>query len=563
MKRLLAIGIILLFIGMSISSSTGLNLVKKSSISLNGKTLYVGGSGPNNYTKIQDAIDDASDGDTVFVYNDSSPYFENIVFTLKDNITLIGEDKKTTIIDGNFVYPKNGILVRCSNYINISGFTITKAWKHGILIENGWEGNTSNWNRVTNCIIQNNGWTGVYLERNGVSKLTRYNQIEDCDINNNDDSGIWIVQAESNLFKGNNISSNQDGIQLYSSSNNIIANNSIFSNRGGIGILLWYSNDNTITCNNISNNEEGIGFWESSCNAIKDNNIILNEYDGISLIFFSNDVIITNNNILNNGYAGIYFHDSSNPTINGNNIQNNSAYGIELRYSNDTIITDNNIILNNWGGIRIRFSSRNNITGNNITSNNGEGILLDSSNHNLIFHNNLINNNPNAYDECSNIWDNGYPSGGNFWNDYNGPDIFKGPNQDIPGSDGIGDIPYNISGGMNQDRYPLVSFEMEPPQIYLIKPVKGHIYLKNKKVLSFFTTIIIGKIDIIINAIDNQSGINKIELYINNELKTISNKNTLYWTWKNKVFFRYEIKTVVYDNRGNNATKTLKVWKFL
>jgi len=35
----------------------------------NGNTLYVGGSGPNNYTKIQDAIDNASNGDTVFVYS--------------------------------------------------------------------------------------------------------------------------------------------------------------------------------------------------------------------------------------------------------------------------------------------------------------------------------------------------------------------------------------------------------------------------------------------------------------------------------------------------------------
>jgi len=41
-----------------------------------GSTLYVGGSGPNNYTSIQDAINDASDGDTIYVYDDSSPYHE-------------------------------------------------------------------------------------------------------------------------------------------------------------------------------------------------------------------------------------------------------------------------------------------------------------------------------------------------------------------------------------------------------------------------------------------------------------------------------------------------------
>jgi hypothetical protein len=40
--------------------------------------LYVGGTGEGNYSRIQDAIDDAVDGDTVFVYDDSSPYYEHI-----------------------------------------------------------------------------------------------------------------------------------------------------------------------------------------------------------------------------------------------------------------------------------------------------------------------------------------------------------------------------------------------------------------------------------------------------------------------------------------------------
>ena len=58
---------------------------------------------------------------------------------------------------------------------------------------------------------------------------------------------------------------------------------------------------------------------------------------------------------------------------------------------------------------------------------------------------------------ASNTWDNGYPSGGNYWSDYTGNDSFSGPNQDLPGSDGIGDTPYNITGYTpnDQDRYPL------------------------------------------------------------------------------------------------------------
>ena len=66
-RKWLAVGIILLFIGTAIIPSSGQNIEKSSSAS-RGNWLYVGGSGPGNYTKIQDAIDNASDGDTLFVY---------------------------------------------------------------------------------------------------------------------------------------------------------------------------------------------------------------------------------------------------------------------------------------------------------------------------------------------------------------------------------------------------------------------------------------------------------------------------------------------------------------
>ena len=73
MKKLLAVAIIFLFFGMIIFPSSGIQIQNKTIIvsSNRGNTLYVGGNGSNNYTKIQDAIDDASDGDTVFVYDES------------------------------------------------------------------------------------------------------------------------------------------------------------------------------------------------------------------------------------------------------------------------------------------------------------------------------------------------------------------------------------------------------------------------------------------------------------------------------------------------------------
>lgn len=66
----------------------------------------------------------------------------------------------------------------------------------------------------------------------------------------------------------------------------------------------------------------------------------------------------------------------------------------------------------------------------------------------------------------STLWHMDYPSGGNYWSDYVGVDNYRGENQDQPGSDGMGDTPYYISGDNNRDRYPLISpWAPTPPVI--------------------------------------------------------------------------------------------------
>jgi hypothetical protein len=53
-------------------------------------------------------------------------------------------------------------------------------------------------------------------------------------------------------------------------------------------------------------------------------------------------------------------------------------------------------------------------------------------------------------------WDDGYPSGGNYWSDYRHTDMLSGPGQNLSGSDGIGDVSYIIDGD-NIDAYPLMA----------------------------------------------------------------------------------------------------------
>ena len=78
-RKCLAVGIILLFVGTCIIPAIAQESEKPSQSTSRGNWLYVGGSGPGNYSKIQDAINASSNGDTVFVYDDSSPYLENLI----------------------------------------------------------------------------------------------------------------------------------------------------------------------------------------------------------------------------------------------------------------------------------------------------------------------------------------------------------------------------------------------------------------------------------------------------------------------------------------------------
>jgi len=154
-------------------------------------------------------------------------------------------------------------------------------------------------------------------------------------------------------------------------------------------------------------------------------------------------------NKITNCDAGIVLHKTSNyNNISGNNIIANID-GIELvLYPTNNSISGNAIIANQGAGILLSSCSNNIVSGNYIANNNMYGIYLYGSSNNIIFHNNFINNTLQGYlyYSYSNIWDDSYPSGGNYWSDYAGVDA---------NGDGIGDTPYIIDAD-NRDRYPLV-----------------------------------------------------------------------------------------------------------
>jgi parallel beta-helix repeat protein len=130
--------------------------------------------------------------------------------------------------------------------------------------------------------------------------------------------------------------------------------------------------------------------------------------------------------------------------------------GVLIQNSVDCKIYGNSICLMGSSAIVLEGSSGNVISENTISQNAG-GINLTGSDNNRIFHNNFVGNTVQLSVQSStgNLWDDGYPSGGNYWSNHTGLDLYSGPNQDQPGSDGIVDTGYTVATG-NVDRYPLV-----------------------------------------------------------------------------------------------------------
>jgi len=292
--------------------------------------------------------------------------------------------------------------------------------------------------------------------------------------------GIRLDWSSNNRIYGNNITNNEVGIWYWASSNNSIYGNEIEDNVSGI-VLKGYpgnlSSLNTIYGNNITNNgSNGIWLDMSSSNSISGNNITANNGHSIYISSSSNnnitENIITNNtwgvgvanatfNAFYDNYiadamnSGVFLIGSYNNTLFGNKITN-SLRGIQLQWSFNNTIQRNKITDNTQHGVIIQWNSHNNSLFENNIENHEYGVWFSESSNNKIYHNNLINNDLQVDSYASaNVWDDGYPSGGNFWSDHVTVDNYSGINQDELGSDRIVDEPYIIDDD-NRDNYPLV-----------------------------------------------------------------------------------------------------------
>jgi len=407
-----------------------------------------------HFNNIQQAIDIIEENETIYVYN--GIYYENLL--INKSITLEGENNSSTIIDGN---SSGDVVFVTANYVDIKNFTIKNSYNStynfGILFfaANG---------NISNCIITDNG-NGIELIY--CEKINVYGNI----IRNNLEFGvsIWSVN-DSKVFDNIIINNGESGIRNYKSKGNII-NNNFLKNNSKEGIYDWYSSD-SIVYNNIvletkeldSNWGDGIEVAHSSNCTIEDNYVKNNEGVGIILHVGSSNCSIINNIVDNNSAGrGIGAWGGFNGYIVGNMITNQSSSGIQVSGVGEEDfngIIERNTISQNYYGISIgtdnNISTSFEIRENRIFNNY---IGIDSNrwtNGGKIYHNNIHDNqlyDGYAYLESYHLWDEGYPSGGNYWSDFDESGEGAWDNN----SDGIIDKSYVLPGDSNQDLYPLTN----------------------------------------------------------------------------------------------------------
>ena len=343
-----------------------------------GNIIVVNASGGGDYTHIQWAVDNASDGDTVYV--EAGIYEENI--EIDKSIYLHGESQDRTKIIGE------GRIVNLSaNGVSVSGFTIT-----GSTIPH--EGIAIYLENVKNCNISgnncsNNSYCGIFLE-NVTHTLVMGNicgwQGVHGDIVPSQGIGIF-VNASSNISIRDNFCSYNTyrGIKIKTMVYSELENNYCVSNGGehiiGVGISMSNSHNNTIISNNCSKNYSS-GFL-CMCGR------------GLDLLT-SNGNLILNNKFISNNAGAIYLTGCNDCQITNNLCTDQFELGISLTKSN-FIILNNNYITENCWGICIGNSSYNIIEGNHI-SENSEGIMLSSGSDNNVMVSNHFENNSNHYD---------------------------------------------------------------------------------------------------------------------------------------------------------------------
>ena len=201
--------------------------------------IYVDKNGHGNYTSIQAAIDNATAGDTIYVW--AGTYYENVV--VNKTVSIIGNGSANTTIDGG----GTGDVVKITaDWVNFSGFRIVNSGSKG---EPDYDAGIELFEVENVTIFYNdcsNNIMGIII------KYSKSNFIINNRCNMNENIGILSFFSNTNAIKNNTCEFNQwYGIDSYNSYSNKIINNTCNHNEL-CGIIIHNSNSDSIL-NNICN----------------------------------------------------------------------------------------------------------------------------------------------------------------------------------------------------------------------------------------------------------------------------------------------------------------------
>ena len=325
-------------------------------------------SGGANYTSIQDAVNNANNGDTILVY--SGLYNENVYVDKELTIKSNSNNPSDTIVQAT--NSSDHVFNVTINNVTINGFNVTGATGHlkagiylyrvhGNIIRNNKLSNnyigigleSSSNNELSNNIVYSTEWCGIYL-----MDFSNNNTLSNNTVNLNNFLGIFLVKSKGNNLNDNIVSDNIEGIH--------ISDNCYFS---------YFSCNNTLNNNTIFKNIRGIIISDCSNNKLSNNNAFDNLY-GI-IVGRSINNTLSNNNASNNKVYGISLYHSTNNEMSNNTVNRNKDHGIYLENSSDNELS-NNIANSNIGKGIYQYLSKNNILHDNFMSNNSEELDLST-----------------------------------------------------------------------------------------------------------------------------------------------------------------------------------------
>ncbi|NIN53203.1 MAG: S8 family serine peptidase [Nitrososphaeria archaeon] len=398
---------------------------------------------PQDFVTIQDAVDEALEGDIVKV---ASGRYHEQVFIYRNYVKLIGEDTSTTIVSGE-LEPGDVIAVWGADHVEICNFTVTRSSRSptreqpfsGILVFL-----SQNVNIVNVSAISNKAGIFLYASHNVTLKGNRM-------LGNKFDFGVDGIELQNFIHKidDSNIVGEKRLYYLKNRRNNIVPSSA------GCVVLFNCSN---IEAENLDLTHNYFGL----CSVSSDNVTISNLTSSLNHIGVHVrdcvSVTVRSNNITEN-YVGVKIQESSQCKVESNILSGNDI-SLWLSSSYDNLAVSNEISRASLKGTSLTNAHSNILTQNEFTNNTYQkcvALHLESSGSNRIYHNSFINNRENVFSVNSeSIFDNGYPNGGNYWKDYNGTDIYSGPCQNENGSDLVGDAPFTVIESI-QDRYPIMS----------------------------------------------------------------------------------------------------------